>query len=141
MAICISSRASGAPMQKWMPAPKATCGLGSRSGHEAVWLREARRVAVGGTQHQPDAFALLQADPSIFKVFQRIAGEKVERRIVAQRLLHAGLVDAVTDALFQQALDAVAQRMDGRLVAGVEQQDGGGDEFVLRQLRSPVPRP
>ena len=36
--------------------------------------------------------------------------------------------------MFEQRLDAVGERMDRRLMAGIEQQDRGRDEFIGREL-------
>ena len=55
-------------------------------------------------------------------------------RIVAQRLLHVALADAVAEAQLEEGLRCIADGMDGCLVSGIEQQDGGGDELVFAEL-------
>ena len=52
-----SSRASGAPTQKWMPAPKARCGPGAARRVEPVGVGEPRRVAVRRRQQAADRVA------------------------------------------------------------------------------------
>ena len=52
--ICSSRRASGAPTQKWMPAPKLTLPAVGAERVELVGTFEASRVAVGGAEHHTD---------------------------------------------------------------------------------------
>ena len=61
--------------------------------HMGVWFArrikligicKTRRVTVGRAQHQAHLFALLEFDPGIFNVFQRVAGEQMQRCIEAQ---------------------------------------------------------
>ncbi len=72
--------------------------------------------------------------PSILDVLQRVAGEHMQRRIEAQKLLDRRLGAVEGRALFEHRLHAVAERVHGRLVAGVEQQHDRSDEFILAEL-------
>jgi hypothetical protein len=58
-------RASGAPMQKWMPAPKLTFWPSVRNGSKRLASAKARWVAIGRAQHQADDLALLEAQAVI----------------------------------------------------------------------------
>ena len=135
---CSSTRASGAPTQKWMPAPKPRCGLSMRSTSKRVRLGEDRRIAVCRTEQGRDLLALLDGDLANLGVGDRCALEQLQRRVVADQLLDRRVEQVRSAAqpleLFgmrEQRGDAVADDVHGRLVAGVEQQRAGGDEFVL----------
>ena len=85
-----SARASGAPTQKWMPAPKERCGAGAAGGVEAGRVGEARRVAVGGGEEAAHGVAGAEAVAEDLDVLERVAGEEVERRVEAQDFLDGG---------------------------------------------------
>src|SRR6185437_15314985 len=59
---------------------------------EGVGMREPFRVAVGGAEHQADRLALPEVLAGVQRhVLERIAGEHVQRRVVAQAFFHRRL--------------------------------------------------
>ena len=73
-AICISLRARLAPMQVWMPAPKARCERAfSRRDVEAVGIGEVGFVAVGRAVAHQDHLALLDRKAADLRVARRHA--------------------------------------------------------------------
>ena len=85
-ATAISSRASGAPTQKWMPAPNVDMRIGvarrarRRPGRESAPDRGWRRRA-GARSYRPSR----RLHAGDLDVLQRIAGEEMQRRVEAQR--------------------------------------------------------
>ena len=55
-----SSRASGAPTQKWMPAPKLTCGLGVRAGSKTSGSGKRSGSRLAAPSRRPIFSPLLQ---------------------------------------------------------------------------------
>ena len=138
-------RASGAPRQKCTPAPNARCGLGSRSGRKVSGVVEDGRVAVGGAEQRRDLLAGLDGDVAD----PRPARSRCARTAGARSRSGASPPRSVGTWLRrrpgagpQHRDQAVAEHVDRRLVAGVEQQHGGGDDLVLAEPPSPSwPRP
>ena len=137
---CSSTRASGAPMQKWTPAPKEMCGLSVRPTSRVSGVGEHRRVAVGRAEQRGDLLARGDGDPADLDVLGGGALEQLQRRVEAHELLDRRRQQRPVRAqplqlvgVRQQREQAVAADVDRRLVAGVEQQDAGGDQLVLGQ--------
>ena len=89
---------------------------------------------------RPSFSPSLEPDAGELRVFQRISGEKVQRRIEPQQLFDCRGSRAFVregeprvDALFEHRLHPVADRLDRRFVPGVQEQDHGRDQFVLAQ--------
>src|SRR6185437_10861335 len=110
-------------------------------GAKRVGFGEALGIAVGGAEQKADFLALEQLDAGELYLLQRVAVKEMERRIEAQQFLDRrrrrafvceGL--ARVDPLLEHELQAIADRLDRRLVTGVEQQDHGGDELVLAKF-------
>ena len=104
---------------------------------EAVRVGEARGVAVGGGEQAADGVAGAKSVAEYLDVGKREAGEEVERRVEAQHLLdgrrgrrrvgeEAGRVEPGAE----DGGDAVADGVDRRLVACVQQKDAGGDQLI-----------
>ena len=87
-----SIRASGAPMQTWMPPPKPMCSAAfSRADVEGVGVGEHARVAVGRAEEQRDLLAArdgLAGD--LDAVLEHPALEQLERGVPADQLLDGG---------------------------------------------------
>src|SRR5271165_2879371 len=114
--------------------------IGLASGVEGVGVRKTLRIAIGGAKQQADPLALLEGDAGELHVLERVALKEMQRRVEPQELLdrrRAGLPArkgcARIDAAFEHRLHPVADGVDRRLMAGVEQKDAGGDEFVLAE--------
>ena len=90
-AMASSARASGAPTQKWMPAPKARFGAGGRGrGRSGCGSGKRAGSRFGGGEQAADAVAAAEAVAEGLDVLERDAGEEVERRVEAQDLLDGG---------------------------------------------------
>ncbi len=90
-ATCSSILASGAPMQKWMPAPNETLAPSLRNGSKRS--ASAKRVGsrLAAREHQPDRVAELEAVAALeLDIRQRIAREHMQRRVEAQAFLDRG---------------------------------------------------
>lgn len=109
-------------------------GIRRTGGFESIRLRKFGFIAVGGTQEQADLFALFQRHAAIFDVLEGVALEHVERSIETQHLFGAGGragQKMSSPRVAEEGQDAIAEGVDGGFVAGVEEEDGGGDEFVV----------
>src|SRR5271166_6382577 len=112
--------------------------IGLASGVEGVGVRKTLRIAIGGAKQQADPLALLEGDAGELHVLERVALKEMQRRVEPQELLdrrRAGLParKGRIDAAFEHRLHPVADGVDRRLMASVEQKDAGGDEFVLAE--------
>ena len=87
---CSSTRASGAPTQKWMPAPKPRCGLSAR----ATSKRSGSANTAGSRLAAPSSAAILvpagDRDVADHRVGDGRAFEQLQRRVVADQLLDRG---------------------------------------------------
>ena len=101
-----------------------------------------RRVVIGRAQQAQHAFALRNSlAAEVVDVFQRHPAGQLHRGIVTQELLD-GVGDEVGIGLEQRQLvgiamqrqQAVADQIDRRLVAGAEQQDDVGGQFLVGEL-------
>ena len=61
--------------------------IGIAPGVERVRVGKAIGIAVGGAEQEADLLALLQTDARELDIFQRIAGEEMQRRVEPQQLL------------------------------------------------------
>ena len=80
--------------------------------------------------------ALFQRDALVVEVLESIALEHVQRCVEAEHFLAAvGRVGKKVGgaSMTQQGLHAIAQRVHGGFMSGVEEQDRGRDEFVFGQ--------
>jgi hypothetical protein len=115
-------------MQKWMPAPKERLGASWRSGLKT-------------SENQADFVAALEGDAIHLDVLERPALEDVDRRANSQRLLHRSLRRGLVakhlcsgKTTFQDGAHGIADLVNGRLMAGIEEHDGGGNQFVVAQI-------
>ena len=105
---------------------------------ELIWFWPERAVSVGRGQKKGNLFAALKSVSEDRDRFIRIAGEHVQRGIKTQDFLD-GAVDPVwgqagrTKPVFKQRFHAIAKRVHGGFVTGIEQQDAGGDQFIGAQ--------
>ena len=147
-------------LQSWQPIEQDTQGglhfeAGERSsdavmdaGAEAdMWIRASQGyevgcrgefgfVAVGRGEEESDLVAFFQRDALVFEVLESIALEHVQWGVEAEHFLAAAgrIGEEVCDfSVAQQRLHAIAQRVHGGFVTGVEQKDRGRDEFVFGQ--------
>ncbi len=130
-----------------MPAPNDTFFWSGRlllvgaTGAETARLLESRQVVVGCAQKQADRLAGLQGQArSDLHRLIGIAGEHVQRRIVAQAFLHrcrrfrVGAEEAPRiAALRQQGRYGVAQLVHGCLMPCVQKKNGRRDKLILAQ--------
>ena len=107
---------------------------------EASGISKHQGIAIGGAEQQTDPLAFAERDAVDLGVLQRIAGEQVQRWIKAQQFVDHDVElrlsrarKALSEPMFEDGFDAVADRMHGRLVPGVEQQHDGRDQFVLAE--------
>src|SRR5215831_10498724 len=108
---------------------------------ECAWLRVALRVAIGGAKKHADLLAFTELNARHLGRLERVALEEMERRVEAERLFHDGRGPCLrreqrlrVEVRFEDGLHRIANCMDGRLVASVEQLDTTGDELVIREL-------
>ena len=83
--------------------------------------------------------AFLQLKALIFEIFEGVAAEHMQRGVEAEHFFGARrwVGEKVTGVrMAQEGLDAIAERVDGGFMAGVEKKDGGGDEFVAGERRA-----
>lgn len=104
----------------------------------AQWVKYMRvfidqRITIGRPKQAADLIAAFEGCPIKFHVFIDIAGEHMQRWVVADDFFDQCLRD-VTVACFQQGFGAVAKGVNRRLVTRVEQQNAGCDQLVVRQL-------
>ena len=93
-------------------------------------------VAVGGAQEEADLVAFFERQALVFQVLESVAFEHVERGVEAEHFLAAtdGIREKVGRfAVAQKRLHAVAERVHGGLVSGIEEKNRRGHEFVLGQ--------
>ena len=141
-ATCISRRASGAPMQKWMPAPKAMLASSGRARIEAVGLRASatdrdwRRRGAGRSSRPSGAGRPRPRPPPAHSGRRNAAAGRSGAPPRRGRPLNSSLEKSAAgdSSEFQNRLHRIADRMHGRLVAGVEKLDRAGDQLVLREL-------
>lgn len=102
---------------------------------KALGVGEPARISVGCAQEQSHFLAPTEGHTLELDIVQRVAGEQMQRRVVAEHLLHdahgvrqesrGGIA-----ALCQQGGHPVADAVHGGLVPGVEQEDRGGHQLV-----------
>ena len=115
-------------------ATEADVRVGTAVGLENLGIVELVRVAVGRSEKEPDLVALFEAEALVLDVFESVAFEHVERGIKAQHFLAAagrGCGKVGEGRVGQESLNPIAECVDTRLVAGVEEEDGGGNKFLL----------
>ena len=141
-----SIRASGAPRQKWMPAPKPTWGFGSRARSRRPGSAKTSGSRLAEANCRATSCAARDRHARDLDVLQHPALEHRQRGVVAQQLLDRGRDQAVVGAQAFEALRVAEQRppgvaggVHGRLVAGVEQQHAGADQLVLAEALAPRP--
>src|ERR1700734_12503 len=107
---------------------------------EGVGVGKARGIAIGGAEKKADPVALPKPHACELCVLQRVALKKMQRRVEAQQLLDrrrsrafARKRKARVDAPLEHRLHPVADRLDRRLVARVQEQDHRRNQFVLAQ--------
>ena len=135
-------------MQKWMPAPKARCGLGSRVGSNRSGSAKTAGSRLAAPEQRGDLLARLEVDAGHVGRLLGGALEQVQRRVVAQELLDQPVATAGVVADVERrpvgrrepGVQAVAEAVDARLVPGVEQQHRGRHELVRRQPVAAVAR-
>lgn len=116
------------------PGAEANVRIRGAGGEEDVGVREFGVVAVSGPQKQADLVALLEHEAVVFEVLQGVAAEHVQWGVEAEHFLGAcpGVGEEVSGAgVAENSLHTVAKGVDGGFVAGVEEEDGGGDKFVV----------
>ena len=135
---CSSRRASGAPRQKWIPAPNVTCGFGSRSRRELVRLVEHVGVPVRRTEDEAELGAPRYPDVSDLDVLEHPSFEQLQRRVEPHQLLDrdwqqggVGTQPCERVGVPEQRPPAVAGDVHGRLVSRVQQQHAGADQLVF----------
>lgn len=115
---------------------EADVGIRRAGGFEGAGARELVFVAVGRTEEKADLVALPQLEALVFEVLEGVATEHVERGIEAEHFLGASdrVVEEVGGAcMAENGLHAIAERVDGGLMARVEEKNRGGDQFVIGQ--------
>ena len=109
---------------------------------EHVGLREDARVAIGGSEQQRDLLAPRDRDAGdLDTILEHPALEELERRVEAEELLdrHGGRHRAVDQtlplvAVVHQRPDTVSERVHGRLVAGVQEDDDGRHDLGIGEM-------
>ena len=86
-----SMRASDAPRQKCLPAPKARWSRVGTARVEVVGIGKVRRIPVGGAQHALNGLARRNLDATDLDSFGGEAGAGLNRRLPPHRLLDHGL--------------------------------------------------
>ncbi len=117
----ISSRASPAPRQKWVPSPKAMCSLGLRVTSNRSGSVKCAGIAVGRAVQQDDLLARLDGRAADLVVTRRHPAHVVDRRDVADEFLDgdghvgAGLelvpLGGIADQVQQRARDDRSRRL------------------------------
>ena len=92
-AISPSMRASGAPMQWWMPQPKLSGVLSWRRRSSSSGSVEARGVAVGRALQDDDPVAAVERLAEQVGGFERRTQVELHGAVVAQELLDRGGCD------------------------------------------------
>src|SRR5262245_56613409 len=101
--------------------------VGRSSRIELIGRGKALLIAIGGAEQQAHRLAFLQLKAVIVDILEGVAAEEMQGRIEAQQLLDMAFAEFGSRlACLEQSLDAIADRMDGRLVSGIEQQDRCG---------------
>ena len=67
--------------------PERQMRVGIAPRIERVRIGKALGIAIGRPEQEADPLAFAQADPRDFDVLERIAGEEMQRRVEAQKLL------------------------------------------------------
>ena len=109
---------------------------------DPVGFGKALGIAIGGAEEQSDLLAsTLEGDAFIFDILERIAGEEVQRRVEPQEFFDrrgdgafARERCARVEAVFEHDFHPVADGVDGRFVARVQEQDHGRYQLVLAQF-------
>ena len=99
-------------------------------------------IAVRGTEQQGDLLATRDLDATdLDTVLEHPALEQLQRRVVAQELLdrlrrrHGAFHEAVPlDAFAHERTHAVPERVDGRLVPSIQEDDDGRHYLGVRQV-------
>ena len=137
---CSSTRASGAPMQKWTPAPKEMCGLSVRPTSRVSGSAKTAGSWLAEPEQRGDLLPRRHGDPADLDVLGSGALEQLQRGVEAHQLLDRRRQQRRVRAqprqlvgVGEQREQAVAADVHRRLVPGVEQQDAGGDQLVLGQ--------
>src|SRR2546430_1941048 len=107
---------------------------------QTVRVREVCRVAVGRADRGHDHRALRERAAVDLDVGGRDARRPLHRAVVPQQLLHRALnqrrIVPQTPELVRMAQEGqqpVADQVDGRLMAGDEEQDAGGEQLPFAQ--------
>jgi hypothetical protein len=123
------------------PGSNDKCGLGSRFGGKASGSRKRSASRLAASSRSPISSPFLKRTFRDLGVLERVAGEEMERRVQAQKLLdrrrrrfRVGKDRLRVGPVFENRLRRVADGVDRRLVPGVEQKDAGRDELVLAKL-------
>ena len=141
-----SSRASGAPRQKWTPAPNDTCGLGSRATSSSSGCDEHACVAVGGAEEQPELGPFRHRRAADLRVLEHPPLEHLQRRVPSHQLLD-GPRSQRSVCSRSRASCAGLRNSDHHplpgdvhrgLVAGVQQQHARPDQLVLGEALAVV---
>ena len=136
-------------MQTWMPPPKPMCSAAfarptsSRSG--SAKTRGSRLAEPNSIEITSPRGIGVPAD--LDAVLEHPALEQLERRVPPDQLLDRSCgCDLARHeplpllAVAQQRADAVAERVHGRFVPGVQQHDDGRDDLVVGELPAVDPR-
>src|SRR5271165_4919686 len=122
------------------PCAKGEMRVGIPPAVERVGPGKAIGVAIGGAEQKANLLPFLQLDAGELDIFQRATGKEMERRVEPQHFLDRrgparfGRKRALRIyAMLQSSLDAVADGVNRRLMAGVEQENAGRDELVLAE--------
>ena len=113
---------------------EADVGIGTAGGVEDFGGGKFLLVVGGGGEEETDLVALFQREAAVFKVFEGVAFEHVEGGVETEHFFGAGRgvgEEGGRIGVAEESLDAVAEGVNGGFVAGIEEEDGGGDEFVV----------
>lgn len=102
-------------------------------GREEVGLWIGRGIAVGPGKEKRHLIAAFEIVAVECDVLIDPAGEHMQRRVVAEDFFDRGFMDLAV-ARFEHGLDAIAHGVNRGFVAGIEEQDRGGDKLVGREL-------
>ena len=135
---CSSTRASGAPRQKWMPAPKPRCGLGERARSS----RSGSANTAGSRLAAPSSAAIFWPGSTVTAPIRTgtvavrsnsCSGESYRISSSTAPGTSSGVSLARSAGMGEQRVRAVADDVDARLVPGHLQQHRGRHQLVLGQ--------
>ena len=108
------------------------------TGIERFGLRERSWIVIGRPEEQADLVSSAERNPVPFQILEHPPFEHLQGRIPPQKLLGSGgqevrfATESCKDlGVARQSKDRVADGVHGRLVAGVEDEDAGGDEVFV----------